>query len=409
MVGRNTRKLNLISSEGGPFERGLQHGRLASDAIGQNIANFWNAASALLPPRDRAFNYFQNTSFVREIFDDDSLEYMKGVARGSNALLADIIALNSLRQFVSPDECSVLIAMGDWTTTRSPIVLKNSDKIGSDKFKGNGFHGFKEINVALLEKPDNGHKFAGIAAAGEIGIKMGMNELGVATGANISRTLDLKQKNLDVSKVRALDRNSLQRKGVSCASTSREAAKLVAAELLNQPMSTPGNLEFVDAENAFLIEGSYDRISVMQMGEGFVVRVNRFEVLNDLNDPENVSSYARYVRANELLSTNKGTVNVEKMTEFSKDHANGPGINSICRHDYDYHSETSLSAAVMEINSSDPKSSKFHFCLGKPCVAWSEPDCHFVIDMTAEPQDIPEKMRSGESWKEHYTEEPAIN
>jgi len=398
--------MNIVSSEGGPFERGFQHGRSARDAIAHNVTNFWSAASAyFLTSRDRTNNNFQNRKLASEIFGDDALEYMKGLATGSNAKLSDIIALNYLRQFVSPDECSVLIAMGDWTTTGSPIVLKNSDKIGSDKFKGSGFHRFKEINVALLEEPDDGHKFAGIAAAGEIGIKMGMNELGVVTAANISRTLDLREKNPDVSKVRALDRNALQRKGVSYATTSREASKLVTAELLDQPMSTPGNLEFVDAENAFLIEGSYDRISVMQLSNGFVARVNRFELLSNLNDPENVSSYARYVRANELLSSNKGTVSSEKMIQFSKDHANGPGINSICRHDNDYHSETSLSAAVMEINSSDPVSSKFYFCLGKPCIAWSEPDCHFVMDMKAEPQDIPEKMRSGESWKLHYTEE----
>lgn len=401
--------MNLISSEGGPFERGFQHGRSAHDEISQNIVRFWNAASAFLPPRDRIINQFQDRKRVSGIFDDNTLEYLKGIASGSNSQLSDIMALNSFRQFVSPDECSVLIAMGDCTTTGSPIVLKNSDKIGSEKFQGNGFHKFKEINVVLLEKPDDTHKFVGIAAAGEIAIKMGMNDLGVVAAGNISRTLDLRQKNPDVTKVRALDRGVLMRKGVSDASTSREASKLVTAELLDQSMSTPGNVEFVDREDAFLIEGSYDRISVMQLRNGFVARVNRFELLSNLNDPENVSSYARYVRANELLQNNKGRVNAEKMIQFSKDHANGPGINSICRHDYDFHSETSLSAAVMEVDSSDPKSSKFHFCLGKPCVAWSEPDCHFVVDMKAQPQDIPERLRNGESWKKHYTEEPRID
>jgi len=320
--------------------------------------------------------------------------------------LADLMAFNVLKPLLSPDECTVLIAMKDSTSTGMTTMLKNSDKVGSEKLVGNNFYRNKEINVVVMEKPDNGNKFVAVSAAGEISIKMGMNEKGVATGSNISRTIELREKKVDISQVRALDRGWLMREGIVRSSTAEEASKFVTSELMKSPMSTPGNIEFVDSGAAILIEGSYDQMAVQKVTSGVVARTNRFVLLHDLNDPEDVSSYARLTRANELLRQNKGKISPDRMIEFSQDHDNGPGLNSICRHDADFRSETSLAAAVMEINTTAPAKSKFYVCLGKPCNAWPSAKAHTIIGLDATPQMIPSGFLNGTTWKEFYTEEP---
>jgi hypothetical protein len=60
----------------------------------------------------------------------------------------------------------------------------------------------------------------------------------------------------------------------------------------------------------------------------------------------------------------------------------------------------------MEINASDPKKSKFHVALGKPCRAWPSPNAHVVVDLDGDAKDLPAGFLSGATWKEFYSEEP---
>ena len=244
---------------------------------------------------------------------------------------------------------------------------------------GQNFCERKEINVILIEKPENGYRFAAITAAGKTGIKMGLNERGVAVASNISRTTELRQRRIDVEEIRAIDRNWLMREGIANSESASEGTQLIVGKLVEKPMVTPGNIEFVDNSHAFVIEGSYDRYAVTRIPSGILARTNRFVLLNELNDPEDVSSYVRYVRAMQLLGESKGRITVEKMIGFSQDHTNGPGPNSICRHSADYRSETTLAASVMEIHPSDPSKSVFYACLGKPCHAWRNSESHLAI------------------------------
>ncbi|MCS6769454.1 MAG: hypothetical protein NZ570_03350, partial [Candidatus Caldarchaeum sp.] len=184
------------------------------------------------------------------------------------------------------------------------------------------------------------------------------------------------------------------------------AASTALNHLLSNPMSTPGNIEFVDAGEAIVIEGSYDRLAVQKTSDGVIARSNRFNVLESLNDPEDVSSYARYVRAMQLLNSNRKQITSEMMTVFSQDHVNGPGPNSICRHSPDFREETSLSAAVMEINRSNARRSTIHVCLGKPCYAWKSEKGHILLDFYSVEEGLPREFTSGEAFKTHYTEKP---
>jgi hypothetical protein len=386
--------------EGGPFERGLLLGKLAGEAVRSNIHEFWKFADSQGLRRSSVL------SRKLEGLDTDGKDYLKGLAQVSGTSYEDLLAFNLLKGRLSPDECTVMIAMKDSTATGKTTVLKNSDKVGSEKLVGNNFYRHKEINVLVVEKPDNGNKFAAVAAAGEISIKMGMNDKGVVTGSNIARTTELRERKVEISQVRALDRGWLMREGIVRGSSAEEASKFVTSEIMKSPMSTPGNIEFIDRGTAIIIEGSYDRLAVQKLNSGVAARSNRFFVLHDLNDPQDLSSYVRYVRANQLLMENKGRINPEKLVEFSQDHENGPGPNSICRHHSDFRSETSLAAAVMEIDSQSPLKSRFYVALGKPCQAWPSEAAHSVLMLDESQADIPPGLLTGLTWKEFYTEEP---
>jgi hypothetical protein len=88
---------------------------------------------------------------------------------------------------------------------------------------------------------------------------VGLSDIGVATGSNVSRTMELTQKGTekDSIQIKALDRGVLMRKGLEKGENALEAAQAILPNLLAHPMSTPGNIEFADAREAVVIEGSY--------------------------------------------------------------------------------------------------------------------------------------------------------
>jgi hypothetical protein len=394
----------IVFSEGGPYERGMIYGRTTGFLIKDNIRSFWKAINHLGVSRGCLLKCTEeNISPIKP--DEEFYEYLKGMARGAKVPLLDILAMNIFRQIIFPDECTVLIALRDSTADGSTLVLKNSDKIGSEKFVGPRFYKNKEINVVIFEKPDAGNDFVAVAAAGAMAVKIGMNERGVAVGTNIARTIELKKRKVDVSQIRALDRGWLGREGLIKGGNAREAAQLVLKLLVEKPMSTPGNIEFIDGEGGYIIEGSYDRIAIQFIKEGVHARSNRFVVLESLNDPTDVSSYVRYVRSMELLLENKGKIDVQKMIEFSQDHKHGPSLNSICRHSQDFRDETSLASAVMEIDPNNPRDSVFHVALGKPCKAWRDGKAHTSIKLSMEPELVPKGFYDGTVFKNFYLEE----
>jgi hypothetical protein len=282
--------------------------------------------------------------------------------------------------------------------------MKNSDKIGADSLVGPEFHQYKEINVVLVTRDEDGPAIVGVAAAGSTGLKMGVSSLGVAVGANISRTLELAERKVDTTQMRALDRTQLGREGLQKES-ALEAANSVAAKISLNPMATPGNLEFVDSTAGAIVEGSYDRLALQILNSGVASRANSFVLMKELNNPADVSSYCRYTRTQQLLNENSGSLTPGLMKQFSQDHANGPGPNSICRHGTHYTEETSLSSMVVEIDGENPGNTRFWIALGKPCHAWKHKEASLEATFN-QMENIPEGFVNGEIWKRFYTEEP---
>jgi hypothetical protein len=112
------------------------------------------------------------------------------------------------------------------------------------------------------------------------------------------------------------------------------------------------------------------------------------------------------VRCTELLKAKEGRLAPADLIEFSADHANGPGLNSICRHSPNFKDETSQSSQVAEIDAADPTKTRVWLALGKPCWAWREPGGPIAVDMRFGPGDVPAGFQNGEVWKKYWTEEP---
>lgn len=398
----------VLPLEGTHYWIGRAHGEQIKNLVRANVRSFYNILSD--------YGLYRETLIQQAVKDqyrlsDRRLEEIDGIAKGAGLEFPDVLAYNMYHGLAFPDECTVMIAMGSATKSGRTILAKNSDKIGRDDMVGPNFYKNKEINVVLAIRPKEGNAMIGVSSAGSTGFKMGMNDKGVMSGCNNAKTLEFRARKetggFDAAAMRALDRVQLERDGLEY-NSALEAAQAIAAHLANSPMSTPGNLQFADSKEAWFLEGSYDRLAMKVLKDGVDSRSNMFGILTDLNDPEDLSSINRYVRTQQLLKRNAGEIDVQKMIEFTMDHENGPGPNSICRHGTHYVEETSQSSAVMESNPEQPEKSTFSVCLGKPCHAWRKEGGHFTIDMTFEMSDIPESFLNGEAWKEFWTEEPYV-
>jgi hypothetical protein len=371
--------------EGSHYDIGKKQGESFSSEISQNLASFWDVLRAKGHDKSEVIgNAFKH----EKLWTPEMLEEIEGIGEGAGIEYPELLAYNLYHDLFFPEECTVLMALGKTSATGSTIFLKNSDKVGSESYVG----------PSLI----------GVAAAGATAIKMGLNDKGVAAGSNISRTHELAKRGAekDATQIKALDRGALMREGLERGKNALAAAQAILPNLLENPMSTPGNIQFADAQQAMIIEGSYHELATEIVKDEVAARSNRFVLLEALSKEDDLSSICRYIRGRQLLSENKGKVTMEKMIEFSMDHANGPGPNSICRHGTHFSEETSLSAAVMEINAERPEKSKIALALGKPCHAWRAREAHITLDMTMGPEAIPEGLRNGQIWKKFYTEEP---
>lgn len=401
----------VLVCAGTPYRIGRVHGEGARVAVRQNVVSFWQALTAAGYRKGTilglAREQDEERSEGRRALEPRAREEIAGIADGAGLPYEEVLAYNLYRDLVWPEECTVMMAVGSASATGDTVFAKNSDKVGGESLVGPNFYKFKEINVILYAEREDGLKIVGVCAAGSTGLKMGMNNRGLAAGCNIARTEEMYQKKLDLTQIRAIDRAYLLRLGLEQENVL-EATRVVAGRIVESPMATPGNLEFADARQAYIIEGSYDRVAVKKVTDDVDSRSNCFVVLKELNKKDDLSSICRYIRTQELLQAKKGRVTLEDLVEFSMDHAHGPGPNSICRHGTDFTEEVSLSAMVMELNGKEPQKSRFGICLGKPCHAWRDPAGHVFGDLAMRREDIPAGFFDGEVFKRFYQEDPRL-
>lgn len=390
--------------KGSHYAIGRSTGVAAAPFVRANIAAFWQAIKAMGHRRDWLLGKAkEEIGLLGSHFVDE----IAGIADGSRLAFADVLAYNLYGDYVFSDGCTVMMAIGQAGHNGNTLFMKNSDQVGNDSMVGPNFDRNKEVYVIQMVAPDEGNRLIGVSAAGRTGIKVGVNDKGVATGSNISRTIELRERKVDISQVRASDRTQLMRQGLE-KNTAAEAANLVSRLIIESPTSTPGNIEFADSKEGLIIEGSYTHQAIEVVRDQVAARANRFQLLEYTNQPEDVSSVCRYQRCLQLLREHEGQLTLEKFMEFSRDHANGPGPNSICRHGSHYREETSLGAAVIEIDRQAPEKSTIIIALGKPCHAWRNPEGYIKLAMDSDPAEVPTGFFDGNVWKKFYSEEPLL-
>ena len=394
----------LTIATGNHYQIGKTIGQKTIPFVQANVAAFWRGITALGHQR----NWLLDKAHADiALLESHTIDEIAGIAEGSQLAFADVLAYNLYGDVVFSDGCTVVMAVGQAGHNGNTLFMKNSDQVGNDSLVGDGFHQNKEIYVVQIVEPDEGNRMIGLSAAGRTGIKVGVNDKGVATGSNIARTVELRERKVDISQVRASDRTQLMRQGLE-KDTALEAANLISKLLVANPTSTPGNIEFADSNEGLIVEGSYTHQAIDVVRDAFAARANRFQLLEYTNMPEDVSSVCRYQRCMQILRENEGSLTMETLMAISRDHANGPGPNSVCRHGTHFSEETSLGAAVIEVDQHDPEKSKISIALGKPCHAWRSSEGYITLSFDTDKKDIPEGFFDGSVWKRFYSEEPQL-
>jgi len=391
-------------SKGSHYTIGHSLGTKAAPFVRANVTNFWRAMQRMGHRRNWLLG---KANEEIGLLPPHYIDEIAGIAEGSKLAFEDVLVYNLYGDYVFSDGCTVMMAIGEAGHNGNTLFMKNSDQVGNDSMVGEGFDQNKEIYVIQVVDPEEGNRMVGVSAAGRTGIKVGVNDKGVATGSNIARTVEFRERKMDISQVRASDRTQLMRQGLE-KDNAYDAASLIARLLMENPTSTPGNIEFADSNEGIIIEGSYTHQAIDVVRNQVAARANRFQLLEYTNMPEDVSSVCRYQRCLQLLKENEGQLTLEKLMEFSRDHANGPGQNSICRHGDHYVEETSLGAAVIEIDREAPEKSTIIMALGKPCRAWRSPNGYVSLTVDSDMSEIPQGFFDGGVWKEFYSEEPQL-
>jgi hypothetical protein len=389
-------------------ELGRSRGRRLRTAIRHNVDGFWTAVENRGIDRETVY---AEADRLADRLSPSTRSEIEGKAETSGVPERDLLAFSLFEETLLPDGCTTAIAAGDAAAAGDTVFFKQSDKKGADEFEGENYHQHQQINVVRVEDPDDRNKVIGVTAAGSQAVKMGINDQGVAIGSNISRTVTFDEEGTDSKDWAAASRGEYMRQGLLHGDTANEVAEHITPMLFADPMSSPGNIDIADHERAIVLEGEFTHLASEWVEDDVVGRANKFQVLDDLarSEDEIPSSYARYERVMETLEEHAGDVTVEVMRDLSMDHENGPGLNSVCRHqENDYTDETSLSAAIFDIDGEDPEATDIYVALGKPCHSWrtEEGDAWLHFTAGADPEDIPERFRTGDAWLEHYTEEP---
>jgi hypothetical protein len=412
------------SKDNGPSraEIGRQHGRVAAEAIVHNIEQF----EAAIAHRSIKIESLDKAT-CRSDFTEETSAELRGIASATGLSVERVYRYNRYRNLVFGQECTAAIAIGDATATNGPLFFKHSDAGINKAFEGDAYHNHQEINVVRIEDQPGSNASLLIAGAGVTGMKMGVNEHGLAIGSTFSRTTTYTaadQRDDDITVSQGSRRSEYMRDALFACETATEAAAFLYRWLADDPMDTPGNILIADPSEAIVLEGEYDHIATEFIQDGIIARGNTFELLDQLSIPrkEYESTYYRHDRILEILSESEGGIDVETMQHVSVDHANGPGGNSICVHpaepdtpsevDHtDEENSATCSSVIWHLDPQNPADSRLYIALGTPCTAWrtNNGEGWVCLSPTDGINDIPEEFLTGEAWLEHYQPDQPVS
>lgn len=209
--------------------------------------------------------------------------------------------------------CTIAIVAPEASAVDAPLLLKVRD------VKAKGLQ-----PQTIVERPatDDHHGFVSLSTSMTPAVFQGVNDHGLAAANSF---VDLADEDLEESEYL---RNGILIRRIleECASVD-EATEL--AENVPVERSKGLNLFVVDEDEAATLELDPDAAERRLYDDSILVRANHYPSREAAIYP---SSEKRYERACEIVDEVGDPVSIDDLEGFARDHRNGPGPDSICRH-----------------------------------------------------------------------------
>lgn len=322
--------LLILHTQGTPYARGYQHGKLLREKIqGLISAYIEGQIKKTISKEMLIFATNKTEKFILEEFKEE----MRGIAEGSEVPYEKILDSHIfLDLYVNPNQqrlkkmlfqCSNFAVFGEATKDKKAIHGRNLDWFD--------WGILADYAVVIFAKPDKGNAYVSVSWPGCIGVLTGMNEKGITLGQIMVKGTD--------NQVEGVPHFFLMRQVIQYANNLEEAEKIIK----EAPRTTCWNVVISDGKipSAILVEYSANNISILKPKDGIMYSTNHFvsDVLQSQMKiyPPTDNSLARYIRLGELISENYGKIDKEKAIKFLGDHFNPyekkeiPHYNTICQ------------------------------------------------------------------------------
>ena len=340
-----------VHLEGSPSQIGFQHGYLLSEEIEDNLL----AEKLLLEHDGRTWPYYRKVAeeVVWPHIEEEYRQELDGIAdgleaKGSDLDRWDIVALNAFIEMgyfdswmdrsgnsgkiprANAERCSAFVATGSYTTDGKVVIAHNN---WSEYLSG------VRWNVIFDIVPQNGHRILMDGMPGLIhsGDDFGINSAGIL----ITETT--------ISGFRGFDPNGVPefvraRKAMQYASSIDDFVKIMkernnGAYANNWLVADRNTSEVADLELGLKNVNLWRTKDGYFVGSNFPVdpKLAREETTFNLND-KGASANARHARWLQLMSENKGKINVAMAQTFLADHVDtfekkeDPDERTLCGH-----------------------------------------------------------------------------
>jgi len=364
------------------FEQGVFRGKVENRAIRHTLEELERAHGFFDIPREEFLKV--NESGLKHI-PQRYVEECRGMAEGSGLTEDELMSLNFGKGIrgLFDEGCTAFAVPKSRSGGGSVLLMKNRDL------------GYRRIHPQVLaySRLDGFNSFLGVVSGGSVHWYQGMNERGLVA-FNTATPCPPYEEGMPIS---VLIRRILE----ECGSVE-EALSLIRSSRYNA------------GSNLFL--GDRDRVVIVEIKSGFPPHVWEIEKPDCRanhylfhSNPEastredvlrRLQTLTRYERGKQLAGGGE-IISLDDLKSFSRDHANGPGSYSICRH------AAFVGSPLEKLRSSSTLSSQIfslgeeletHVALGRPCSS------EFIGIKYG--QEIPEDLASGSTWLENLKSRP---
>ena len=255
------------------------------------------------------------------IYHPDAIDFMKGIAGGSDLPYIDILALNiSTENMIT---CSVWGASGGSTRNSEPFIGMNSDEEPATR----------KYERVLHVNPDKGFRYKVSAFTGWVGYNHGMNEKGLAFAGSLLWTKAAPQKQIRPPMLVLM-------KALNTCSTVEEAKEFFES-VPNHELGT--DFYIADTQKFMRVECTYEKrvYEIVENGTRGNTNLLTSPELQHLNGaPEmkqTLNAETRSKRMAALFEQYDGNIDAEVMHAMASDHGiKGESTEgkSICQHQH---------------------------------------------------------------------------